>query len=42
MLTLPYSYNLQKFNSKMNEKTSQEYQSMKPEYVSGQINFHIQ
>ena len=41
MLALPYSYNLQKFNSKMNEKTSQEYQSMEPEYA-GQINFHIQ
>ena len=26
MLTLPYSYNWQKFNNKMNEKRSQEYQ----------------
>ena len=42
MLTLPYSCNWQKFNSKMNEKRSQEYQSMEPEYVSGQINIHIQ
>ena len=28
MLTLPYSYNWQKFNNKMNKKRSQEYQSM--------------
>ena len=27
-----------KFNDKMNEKRSQEYQSMDPEYVTGQIN----
>ena len=33
MLTLPCSYNLQKFNNKMNEKRSQEYQRMDPEYV---------
>ena len=38
MLTFPYSYNWQKFNNKMNEKRSQEYQSMDPEYVTGQIN----
>ena len=31
MLTLPYSYNWQKFNNKMNVKRSQEYQSMNPE-----------
>ena len=37
MLTFPYSYNWQKFNNKMNEKRSQEYQSMDPEYVTGQI-----
>ena len=42
MLTLPYSYNWQKFNNKMNEKRSQEYQSMGPEYVvTGQINSHV-
>ena len=34
-------YNWQKFNNKMNEKRSQEYQSMDPEYVSGQVNSHI-
>ena len=28
-------------NLKMNEKRSQEYQSMDPEYVTGQINSHI-
>ena len=28
-------------NNKMNEKRSQEYQSMDPEYVTGQINSHI-
>ena len=39
--TLPYSYNWQKFNNKMNEKRSQEYQSMDPEYVTGQINSRI-
>ena len=38
MLTLSYSCNWQKFNNKMNEKRSQEYQSMDPEYVTGQIN----
>ena len=41
MLTFPYSYNLQKFNNKMNEKRSQEYQSMDPEYVTGQTNIRI-
>ena len=42
MLTLPYSYNWQKFNNKMNEKRSQEYQSMGPEYVvTGQINCRV-
>ena len=41
------SYNWQKFNNKMNEKRSQEYQSMGPgkcdcnEYGTGQINSHI-
>ena len=40
ILTLPYSYNWQKFNNKMNEKRSQKYQSMDPEYVTGQINSH--
>ena len=30
-----------KFNNKMNEKRSQEYQSMYRGYVSGQINSHI-
>ena len=42
MLTLPYSYNWPKFNYKINEKRSQEYQSMDPEYVTAQINGHIQ
>ena len=37
MLTLPYSYNWEKFNNKMNEKSSQEYQSMEPEYVTRKI-----
>ena len=41
MLTFPCSYNWPKVNSKMNEKRSQEYQSMDPEYVTGQINSHI-
>ena len=41
MLTLPYSYNWQKFNNKINEKRSQDYQSMDPEYVTGQINSPI-
>ena len=40
MLTFPYSYNWQTFN-KMNEKRSQEYQSVDPEYVIGQINSRI-
>ena len=35
------SYNWKKFNNKMNEKRSQEYQSMDPEYVTEQINSHI-
>ena len=35
MLNLPYSYNWQKFNNKMNESRSQEYQSMHPKYVTG-------
>ena len=39
MLTLPYSNNWQKFN-KINEKRSQEYQRMGPEYVTWQINSH--
>ena len=39
MLALPYLYNWQKFNNKMNE--SQEYQSMDPEYVTGEINSPI-
>ena len=38
MLTVSYSYNWQKFNNKMNEKRSQEYESMDPEYVTGSIN----
>ena len=38
ILTLPYPYNCQKFNNKMNEKRSWEYQSVDPEYVTGQIN----
>ena len=38
MLTFPYSYNCQKFNNKMNEKRSEEFQSMDTEYVTGQIN----
>ena len=37
-----YSYNWQKFNNKMNEKRTQEYHSMDPEYVTGQNNSHIQ
>ena len=43
LLTLPYLYNLQKHNNKMNEKRIQEYQSMcnEPEYVAEQINSHI-
>ena len=41
MLTLPYSYNWLKFNNKINKKRSQEYQSMDPEYVTGQINSRI-
>ena len=41
MLTCPCSYNWQKFNNKMNEKRSQDYQSMGPEYVTRQINSRI-
>ena len=41
MLTFPCSYNWQKCNNKMNEKRSQEYQSIDPQYVTGQINSHI-
>ena len=41
MLTLPYLYDWQKFNNKMNEKRSQEYQSMDPENVTEQINRRI-
>ena len=42
MLTLSYLYNWQKFNNKINEKRSQEYQSMDPEYVvTGQINSRV-
>ena len=41
MITLPYSYDWQKFNDKMNEKRSQEHESMDPEYVTGQINSRI-
>ena len=41
MLTFPYSYIWQKFNNKINEKRSQEYQSMDPEYLTGQINSRI-
>ena len=37
-VNLAYSNNWQKFNYKMNEKRSQEYQSMDPEYVTGKIN----
>ena len=37
MLTVSYSCNWQKFKNKMNEKWSQEYQSMDPEYVTRQI-----
>ena len=32
---------LAKVNNKMNEKISQEYQSMDPEYVTGKINRRI-
>ena len=32
MLTLPYSYNWEKLSNKINEKRSQEYQSIDPEY----------
>ena len=42
MLTPPYSYNWQKFINNMNEKNPQEYQSVVPEYVTGQINSHFQ
>ena len=41
MLILPYLYNWQKSNNKMNEKRSQVYQSMDPEYVTGQTNSRI-
>ena len=42
VLPFLYSYNWQKFrNHKMNEKRSQEYQSMDPESVTGQINSRI-
>ena len=41
MLALPHSYNWQKFNNKTNKKGGQEYQSMDPEYVPGQINSRI-
>ena len=41
MLTFPYSYNWQKFHNKMNKKRNQEYRSMGPEYVTGQINSRI-
>ena len=39
MLTFPYSYNWQKLNNnhKMDEKRSQDYQSVDPEYVTDQI-----
>ena len=37
MLTLPYLHNWQNFDKlKMNENRSQEYQSVDPEYVTGQ------
>ena len=42
MLAFPYSYNCQKFNNKMNEKRSHEYQIIDTEYVTGQINSCIQ
>ena len=38
MITLPYSCNWLMFNYKMNDKRSQEYQSMGSEYVTGKIN----
>ena len=42
MLTFPYSYNWRKFNNhKKNEKRNQAYQSMDPEYETGQINSYI-
>ena len=41
MLTVPYSYDWEKFNNKINEKRSHEYQSMDPEHVTWQINSHI-
>ena len=41
ILALPYSYNWQKFNNKTNGKRSQEYQTMDPGYVIGQINSRI-
>ena len=41
LLTLPYLYNWLNFNKKMNEKRNQEYQSVDPEYLTGQINSHL-
>ena len=41
VLALPYSYNWQIINNKINEKRSQECQSMDPEYVTGQINSRV-
>ena len=41
MLTFSYLYKWQKFNNKTNEKRSQEYQTIDPEYVTGQINSRI-
>ena len=38
ILTLPYPCHWQKFNNKMNEKRSQVYWSMNPEYVTGSFN----
>ena len=41
-VNLPLFIQLAKVNNnKMNEKRSQEYQSMDPQYVTGQINSHI-
>ena len=37
-VNLPLFIPLAKVNNKMNEKRSQVYQSMDPEYVTGQIN----
>ena len=42
MLTLPSLFiQLANVNNKMNEKRSQEYQSMDLEYITGKINSHI-